>query len=80
MGGRELDQHILVVDKSDPEEQERIIRRAAVHAADRVAAAHPHELDALMPRLAGRLTAQDPAVRAEVLELLDAIGYRKEQQ
>jgi len=56
-------------------------RRAAKHCADRIAAQHPHPLDGLMPKLAGRLIAQNPTVRADVLELLDAIGYtRKEQQ
>lgn len=56
-------------------------RALAVHCADRVAAEHPHELDGIMPRLAGRQLAQDPAVRDELLQLLDAIGYtRKEQQ
>lgn len=56
-------------------------RKLAVHCADRIAAQHPHPLDELMPKLAGRLIAQDPAVRADVLELLEAIGYtRKEQQ
>lgn len=28
-----------------------------------------------MPKLAGRLIAKDPTVRADVLELLEAIGY-----
>lgn len=76
MSGRELDTKSLGNTSVDPE----ALRRLAVHCADRVAAEHPHPLDELMPRLAGRLIAHDPTVRADVLELLDAIGYRKEQQ
>jgi hypothetical protein len=45
---------------------------AAIHIADRVAAEHPHELDDTMPRLAGRLLGKDPAVQAELTDLL---GY-----
>lgn len=52
------------------------LRAAAVHVADRVATEHPHELDDLMPRLAGHLVGADPKVRAEVLELLDALGLQ----
>ncbi len=55
------------------------LRAAAVHVADRVAAEHPHPLDDLMPRLSGRLIADDPAVTAGVLDLLAAIGIRPEQ-
>ncbi|WP_405673143.1 hypothetical protein [Streptomyces sp. NBC_01530] len=55
------------------------LRAAAVHCADQIAAEHPHPLDPLMPRLAGRLIAQDPAVNAGVLELLAALGIRPEQ-
>lgn len=63
MAGRELDQYTLACDPTD----EQVLRRAAVHIADQVAAQHPE--------LAGRQLAQDPAVRAELLQLLDAIGY-----
>lgn len=50
------------------------MRAAAVAAADRIAAEHPHELDNVMPRLAGRQLAQDPAIAAGVRELLSVIG------
>jgi hypothetical protein len=77
MGGRELDQHTLAANPADA----RILRRAAVRIADQIAAEHPHPLDDVMPRLAGRQLAHDPAAAASLLELLDAIGYtRKEQQ
>lgn len=49
-------------------------RAAAVHAADRIAAEHPHSLDELMPRLAGRLIGRDPEVRRELVDLLDVLG------
>ena len=50
------------------------IRKTSVHIADRVAAEHPHPLDDLMPRLAGRQLAAEPAVAAGVRELLAALG------
>lgn len=50
------------------------VRAAAVHVADRVGADHPHLLDDTMPRLAGRLTARQPGVPAELLDLLDTLG------
>ena len=50
-------------------------RKLAVLCAGRIAAEHPHPLDELMPKLAGRTLAKDPTVRADLLELLDAIGY-----
>lgn len=56
------------------------LRAAAVHVADRVAARHPHDLDAVMPRLAGRLVAKDPAVADELLELLDVLGLTPERR
>ena len=56
--------------KASPEEA----RAAAVYVAGRVAAEHPHELDALMPRLAGRQLAADPAVAAGLRELFAALG------
>jgi len=77
--GAELKHDALTVGDVTPQ----VRRAAAVHIADRIAAEHPHPLDELMPRLAGRLIARDPAVRDGVLELLDAIGYpnpSKEQQ
>lgn len=70
MGGRELDQHVLAVTPLAVEQ----LRAAAVHVADRVAAEHPHPLDDLMPKLAGRGIAYDPAVRGQVRELLDILG------
>lgn len=53
------------------------LRRAAVHVADQVAAEHPHPDDDRNPRRAGQAIAYDPAVREDLLELLDAIGYPK---
>ncbi len=71
MAGRELDQYTLGCDPTD----EQVLRRAAVHVADQVAAQHPHPLDDVMPKLAGRQLATDPTARAELLLLLDVIGY-----
>jgi hypothetical protein len=68
MGGRELDQHVLVVGHID----EKTLRRAAVHIAGRVAD--------LYPELTAGELAKDPGITVGLLELLDAIGYRKEQQ
>jgi hypothetical protein len=71
MGGRELDQHVLGDTVTDPD----LLRRAAVHIADRIAAQHPTDLDDLAPEYAGRLLAQDPTIRAGLRELLAAIGH-----
>ncbi len=70
MSGRELDQYVLAVGAPTA----RQTRAAAVHVADRIAAEHPHELDELMPKLAGKQLAQDPAIAAGVLKLLDVLG------
>ncbi|WP_217235407.1 hypothetical protein [Streptomyces sp. AC555_RSS877] len=67
MGGRELESRILAVGPVDKQE----LRKAAIHIADRVAGHYP-ELTA------GEL-AKDPGITVGLLELLDAIGYRKEQ-
>ena len=75
MGGRDLELRNLGNVTVDAVK----LRALAVHCADRVAAEHPTEFDDTDPKFAGRLIAQDPAVRADVLELLDAIGYRKER-
>lgn len=48
-------------------------RAAAVRIADQICVEHPDPLDDTMPKLAGRLLAQDPAVAAGLRELLDAI-------
>lgn len=77
MSGRELDQHALAVGKTDPDEQARVERKAAIHLADHVAAEHPHPLDERMPRIAGAVIAKDPAVRHDLGELLDALGLLK---
>lgn len=61
----------------DPDHRRDAERAAAVHVADRIGAEHPHPLDELMPRLAGRLIAQDPVVMAGVRELLDLLGLDK---
>lgn len=76
MAGRELDQHVLALVVMKPEERARIERAAAVHAADRVGAEHPHPFDDEMPRLAGQIIAKDPAVRQKVHDLIDALGLR----
>jgi hypothetical protein len=70
MSGGELGQSVGAV--SAP--TFRQTRAAAVHVADRIAAEHPHELDELMPKLAGKQLARQPAVAAGVLELLDVLG------
>lgn len=70
MSGQELNQHVLMVEPLTVDQR----RAAAVHLADRIATEHPHPLDDLMPRLAGRLVAANPVVAAGVRELLDALG------
>lgn len=75
MSGRELGAHHFGSAFIDPDR----FRRMALHCADRVAAEHPTEYDDIDPVLAGRLIAQDPAVRDQVLELLDAIGYTRKE-
>ena len=70
MSGRELDQYVLAVGAPTA----RQTRAAAVHVADRIAAEHPHPLDDVMPKLAGKQIAQDAAITAGVLELLDVLG------
>lgn len=76
MSGRELDQYVLAVGAPTAKQT----RAAAVHVADRIAAEHPHPLDDVMPRLAGRTLARDPAVAAGVLELLDVLGLIRPRQ
>lgn len=76
MSGRELDTNALTALNGDPQ----ALRKAATHLADRIAAEHPHRLDDVMPKLAGRQLAHDPAVRADLLELLDAIGYTSKER
>ena len=71
---------LIPLPPADPDRQQHIERRAAIHAADRVAAEHSHELDELMPKLAGRTIAHNPTARAELLLLLDVLGLSKEQQ
>lgn len=73
MAGRELDQHVLGETAVSPS----LLRRAAVHLADGIAAQHPTEDDESAPKDAGRLLAQDPTIRAGLRELLDAIGYTR---
>lgn len=76
MGGRELDQYVLAVTGVTAGQA----RAAAVHVADRIATEHPHKLDDLMPRLAGRQLAADPVIAAGVRELLDALGLATSNQ
>ena len=74
--GAELKHDALIVGDLTAQQQ----RAAAVHVADRIAAEHPHPLDDVMPKLAGRLIAQDPAVRGGLLELLDALGLTRKER
>ncbi|MGW4786163.1 hypothetical protein [Streptomyces sp. NPDC004230] len=69
MGGQELGQDFAV-----PQLQPGQLRAAAINVADRIAAEHPHPLDDVLPRLAGRQLGQDPVIAAGVLELLDTLG------
>ena len=62
--------HTVALRESTPEEQRRTARRAA----DVGAAEHPHPLDDVDPKQAGRELAKDPLIRAGVAELLDALG------
>jgi hypothetical protein len=70
MGARELETASFGPVNTTADQQ----RAAAVHVADRIAAEHPHPLDDVMPRLAGRLIAKDPVVAVGVRELLAALG------
>jgi hypothetical protein len=80
VNGREIESgSALFLARLDADRRKQMERAAAVHIADRVAAEHPHPLDELMPRHAGRLLAADPAVNAGVLELLDALGLKPNQ-
>lgn len=54
-------------------------RQAAIHIADRVAADYPHDLDDVMPKLAGRTIAHDPRARRDLAELLDALDIQPDQ-
>lgn len=49
-------------------------RRAAINVADRVAADYPHPLDTDDPINAGRSIAYDRRARADLIDLLDALG------
>lgn len=73
MSGSDINQHVLAGVNVTSEQT----RAAAVHVADRVAAEYPHPLDDVMPHLAGRLTADNPAARADLRELLDALGLNR---
>lgn len=79
MSGKEIESLALAVPVLKPADRRRMERAAAVHVADRVAAEHPDPRDGLMPKLAGRELAHNPVARADVLELLDAIGLRPDQ-
>lgn len=68
--GADLEQTVLTVAALTRRQQ----RAAAVHCADRIAAEHPSPLDDVMPKLAGKQLAQQPAIAAGVLELLDVLG------
>lgn len=49
-------------------------RAAAIRVADHVAGQYPHPLDDTDPVSAGRSVAYDRRARADLLELLDALG------
>jgi hypothetical protein len=66
MSGRELESRILAVGPVDKQE----LRKAAVTLAGHVAD--------LYPELTAGELAKDPSITVGLLELLDAIGYRKE--
>lgn len=76
MGGREIGTRQLGDVTVDPVQALGAVRRIT----RRVAAQNPHELDDVMPHLAGRLVAQDPLVAAGLLELLDALGLPTTKQ
>lgn len=67
MSGRELETNGLTPLNAGPE----ALRKAAGRIAGRIAARYPN--------LPGRRIAHDPTARADVLELLDAIGYPPDQ-
>lgn len=79
MTGSDISAHVLTVGALNAAEQARIERRAAIRAADHVAAEHPDPRDDVMPKLAGRELAKNPDAAAGVLELLDALGLRPDQ-
>lgn len=79
MSGREIESSGIALPQMKPDERQRIERAAAVQIADQVGVEHPHPLDDLMPRLAGKQLGQDPVIAAGVLELLDAIGLKPHQ-
>jgi hypothetical protein len=54
-------------------------RKAAVRIADQVAGEHPHPLDDIMPRLAGRQLGQDPVIALGVRELLTVLAINDSQ-
>lgn len=70
MGAGELDQGVL----GPVTVTARQRQAAALHIADRIAAEHPHPRDEDAPALAGQLIAKDPAVRAKVRDLINALG------
>ncbi|MGW1949939.1 hypothetical protein ACWCRC_37240 [Streptomyces sp. NPDC001940] len=76
MSGLELGADIAVEHPTDDTavaEYEERERTAAISIADRIAARNPHPLDDVMPRIAGAVIARDPQVRAELVEILDAV-------
>jgi hypothetical protein len=54
-------------------------RAAAINVADRIATEYPHDLDDVMPKLAGRTVAYDRRARRDLLELLDVLGITPDQ-
>ena len=75
MSGREIESgSALFLPRLKPDVKQRRDSAAALHVADRVAAENPHPLDDRYPQLAGQAIACNPAVRNQVLKLLDAIG------
>lgn len=68
MSGREIESQGLAVGPVD----KQALRKAAVTLAGQIAD--------LYPELTAYELAKDPGITVGLLELLDAIGYRKEQQ
>ncbi|MEV7364308.1 hypothetical protein [Streptomyces sp. NPDC091299] len=71
MGGQELGQPV-VARKSEQWE----LRKTAVRAADWVSSRRPDPLDESFGWLTGRPLAKNPAVKAELDELIDMLGVR----
>lgn len=72
MSGREIESQTLLPNATVADET---LRQAAVNVAGGLAHHHPHELDDLDPKAAGRELAKDPEISADLRELLGYLGY-----